>query len=33
VLKAEIMDWISDSPYDIIPEDYFKAILKKASKK
>jgi len=29
-LKSEIMDWISDSPYNIIPEDYFKAILKKA---
>jgi hypothetical protein len=33
VLKAEIMDWISDSPYNIIPDEYFKTILKKAQKK
>ena len=29
-LKNEIMDWINDSPYNIIPDEYFKAILKKA---
>jgi len=32
VLKNEIMDWINDSPYNIIPDEYFKTILRKAQK-
>jgi len=31
-LKNEIMDWINDSPYNIITDEYFKTILRKAQK-
>ena len=32
-LKAEIIEWISDSPYNITPDEYFKTILRKAQEK